>query len=142
MKNKYIIAVGVLLLINKNSIGQVSYPLPAGQNNTGTAGKPASGSAFFGTDAGIANTGSDNTFLGFQTGFLNLNGGSNSFIGTNAGISNTTGSSNSFIGKDAGIYNTTGNYNSYIGTKAGYANNGNQNTFTIPNVLKLSSGNI
>src|SRR3989344_3344609 len=61
------------------------------------------------------------TFLGYQAGNANT-GNNNSFIGYQAGLNNTTGSSNSAMGRDALLYNTTGIFNSAMGFNALYFN--------------------
>jgi len=57
----------------------------------------------------LTTTASSNAFFGAQAGSANTSGGSNSFFGRNAGLSNTTGSSNTFLGNsaDAGSGNLT-----------------------------------
>jgi hypothetical protein len=75
-----------------------------------------------GLNAGNVNTGSNNSFVGSQTGRSNTTGFNNSFFGRFAGLSNTTGSNNSLFGKDAGGNNVTGSNNAFFGTRAGNGN--------------------
>jgi len=96
----------------------------AGLNNTG------SNNSFIGSQSGMHNTYRDeNTFLGAYSGTFN-DASSNSFIGYKSGYLNTTGSYNCFFGAESGPVNTTGNYNSLIGYKAGFNNiSGSYNVF-------------
>lgn len=92
---------------------------------------PGSGNIFLGEMAGVqgANTGQNNTFLGYMTGFYNATGEQNTFVGYQAGYSNTAGSQNTFVGCLAGG-NTTGDFNTFLGYSAGNNNKGgNYNTF-------------
>jgi hypothetical protein len=83
-----------------------------------------------GPDAGTKNTGTENVFGGYQSGFSNLGGGFNTFIGAHAGRSNTVGSGNTFVGQSAGISNMTGTENTYIGQGAGRFNvSSSKNTY-------------
>jgi Chaperone of endosialidase len=91
---------------------------------------PGYANLFIGKDAGIVNTGFNNTFSGYQAGFSNTSGNSNSFFGDVAGYSNTSGNSNSFFGNIAGYSNTSGYGNSFFGDEAGYSNtSGSANSF-------------
>lgn len=77
------------------------------------------GNAFFGLNAGAANTtGSDNAFIGNDAGRANTTGNFNTFVGLTAGSANTTGEENAFFGSRAGINNTTGSSNTTIGRQA------------------------
>jgi trimeric autotransporter adhesin len=64
-------------------------------------------------------TGSQNTAIGYQAGYVNNGGSFNIFVGYNAGQANTEGSGNVFMGLGAGSHNTTGNYNTYVGYASG-----------------------
>jgi trimeric autotransporter adhesin len=75
-------------------------------NATGT------GNAYIGNYAGYYSTGSNNIFLGMNTG-KNNRGDGNTFLGRSAGLNNISGSSNVFIGNAAG-YNETGSNKLYI----------------------------
>jgi hypothetical protein len=87
--------------------------------------------AFVGQESGTAiTTGSSNTFLGFQSGLNSSTGSNNTFLGSKTGVSNTTGNGSLFVGYQAGRDNTTGNYNTFIGYSAGLLNtSGGQNVF-------------
>lgn len=76
-----------------------------------------------GIDAGQANTADNNSFVGYQAGYLNTSGGGNAFVGAQAGYSNGAGADNSIIGYLAG-YTNTGSNNSFTGSHAGYFNEG------------------
>lgn len=85
---------------------------------------------FAGEFAGVANTGSHNSFFGREAGKANTSGFDNAFVGSFAGSSNTTGFNNSFFGSSAGSDNTTGSLNSFFGRLAGRVNTtGGENSF-------------
>jgi hypothetical protein len=71
--------------------------------------------------------GTNNTFVGTNTGTANTDGFFNSFLGTSAGAENTAGFHNSFFGANAGAKNKQGIQNSFFGTNAGYQNTTGQN---------------
>jgi hypothetical protein len=90
-----------------------------------------------GYQAGNANTGASNTFIGYQAGLLNTSGNSNVVlgyqaldasttssnnvaIGSSALTSQTTAYSNVAVGKGTGQGTTTGAENTFIGDTAGY----------------------
>ncbi|MEA3420031.1 MAG: hypothetical protein U9Q90_11605 [Campylobacterota bacterium] len=111
------------------------------------AGNAGENNSFFGRRAGLINTGSYNTFNGYNSGRYNTTGHHNTFIGVYSGFgnttgynntfngyfsgrSNTTGNENTFIGLTSGSSNTTGSYNTFSGVLSGYGNTtGNENTF-------------
>lgn len=91
----------------------------------GLLGQTDSGSPFetsFGYQAGNVNTGSSNTFIGYQAGVANTNGSSNVALGARALDANTTGTNNVAIGADALDLNTTGGFNIAIGSAVLSAN--------------------
>jgi len=89
-----------------------------------------SGNVILGQSAGLHNSGSNNTFLGYFAGNKNTTGANNYFSGDAAGYNNTTGGNNSFIGYEAGWANTTGGNNVFVGNAAGIANtSGGNNVF-------------
>ncbi len=84
---------------------------------------------FMGSQTGMNNTtGQYNTFVGYQAGLHNTTGNSNIFIGWNAGSDGNrtrkdgTGRANVFVGRETGIKNTTGSFNTFVGNSAGRAN--------------------
>jgi len=78
----------------------------------------------------LSNGGTNNFFVGIETGLSNTTGFGNAFFGTTAGKTNTTGSGNSFFGSLAGSSNLSGDNNSFFGNGAGNANNtGAANSF-------------
>ena len=84
---------------------------------------------FLGYQAGNANTGNNNSFIGYQAGLNNTTGSSNSAMGRDALLYNTTGIFNSAMGRSALLSNTTGGNNSAMGGSALYSNTiGNNNT--------------
>jgi trimeric autotransporter adhesin len=84
---------------------------------------------FAGVNAGQANAGGQNTFVGRGAGFSNITGNNDSFFGSQAGNNNGNGSQNSIFGSQAGFEGTTGDYCSLFGYQAGYSNRGNFNSF-------------
>lgn len=83
------------------------------------AGNGGIRNAFYGYYAGYGNTGSQNTFLGHQSGEDNGSGDDNTYIGFQSGGNNTDGSGNAYIGTRAG-YENWGNNNTYIGSFSGF----------------------
>jgi hypothetical protein len=79
-----------------------------------------------------------NVFLGFHTGFVNVNGYSNVFLGYKAGYSND-GVKNIFIGTETGYNNTTGHSNVFIGNNTGRANTTGITNVFIGNECALSN---
>ncbi len=69
-------------------------------------------------------SGSNNVFLGNNSGQLISSGSYNAFLGYKAGLSNTDGNYNVFIGSEAGYSNRDGQYNTFLGYQAGYRNIG------------------
>ncbi|WP_342087269.1 tail fiber domain-containing protein [Dyadobacter sp. OTU695] len=89
------------------------------------AGTQGPGHAFFGTQAGASNiaNGLDNSFIGHQAGFSNLDGVYNVFVGSQAGYFSKSGG-NVFVGYKAGYQNISGPFNTFIGGYAGKSNLG------------------
>ena len=82
---------------------------------------PGSGILIVGENAGLVNTGSNNSFSGYLTGTLNTTGTANTFSGSQAGATNSEGSNNSFYGFQAGKYNLA-SYGSFFGRNSGIQN--------------------
>ncbi len=74
------------------------------------------------------NSGSGNTFTGYQSGAANAGGSENAFYGASAGMNNTGGSYNTCLGSMAGANNNTGSSNTLIGYQAGNLMTGGNNT--------------
>lgn len=83
--------------------------------------KSADRNIYIGQNTGSTggNTGSNNIFLGHDSGERNRMGYNNFFAGNSAGDSNIDGYNNVFIGNLAGDANTQGKNNVYIGAEAG-----------------------
>lgn len=116
-----------MLLLGLGAVSQIYAQTEYGQG----AGIKGAGHAFFGTQAGTSNTdnGIDNSFLGHQSGFSNLNGAQNVFVGTQAGYSNLSGVQNVMVGAQAG-YTNNALANVFVGAKSGFKNtSGPYNTF-------------
>ena len=89
----------------------------------------------FGYLAGNVNLGTSNTFIGAQSGQLNVSTCNNTFLGISSGYSNS-GNFNTFIGSQAGKSNSSGNNNTFISFCSGFNNNsGASNIF-----IGVSSG--
>jgi len=71
-----------------------------------------------GYQAGNVNTGTQNTFIGYQAGLSNTTGTTNTATGYEALFSNTTGVNNTVYGARALRSITTGNSNNAVGTEA------------------------
>jgi trimeric autotransporter adhesin len=83
-----------------------------------------------GENAGIANTGDHNVFIGSAAGQNNTSGIYNLFLGGSAGSANTTGTQNIFMGGQAGFNNTIGYDNVFLGLNSGLSNTvGHSNLF-------------
>ncbi len=95
----------------------------------GSGGPGGLKNSFFGGMAGNMNTGSQNSFFGYEAGYNNGAGEANSFFGWAAGKNNTTGEANSFFGDAAGFHNNTGDLNAFFGTNAGFLNGASCNSF-------------
>jgi trimeric autotransporter adhesin len=87
----------------------------------GSVNVPADGSYNLGATKVLSIKGTNNLFVGPNTGPLNT-AANNVFVGGSAGQSNTTGTGNLFFGGYAGNLNTTGNSNLFFGVSAGEQN--------------------
>ena len=75
-----------------------------------------------GFQAGNANTGTENTFIGYQSGAANTTGTQNTAVGYQSFNSNTTGIENTAFGRAVLLSNTTGGQNAAFGRGAMYFN--------------------
>ena len=75
-----------------------------------------SGMIFKGSDRLLNTFGTDNTFLGRNSGNFTLTGIDNTSMGVGTLFSNTTGAENTAVGINALSVNTTGSYNTAIGS--------------------------
>ena len=136
MKRKLLLGlIGNALCLS--AIGQ-TITAPTGQplnitNNVEVAGNvniPVDSSLKIGGFKMVSAKGTNNLFLGRESGLINVAGAQNTFIGTNAGRSNTGGSNNFFMGFGSGFSNTNAGNNFFLGIGSGYANtSGANNTF-------------
>jgi hypothetical protein len=84
-------------------------------------GATGGSNTFMGYQSGWMDTsGNANVFVGYESGGLNTTGDSNVFVGSGAGSGTTTGSNNIFIGQGAGVDNSTGSYDIYVGNFGPY----------------------
>jgi hypothetical protein len=86
------------------------------------------GTTIVGEEAMIANTGNNNTALGFGTLRTNSSGADNTSVGHQALYENTTGAGNVAIGKDAMFGSLSGVSNTALGTQSLYVCKGSYNT--------------
>ena len=82
------------------------------------------GIIFKGIDRFIHNYGTNNTFLGINSGNFTMTGNSNTALGFMSLFSNTTGSINTALGYQSLTSNTTGSYNTAVGYQSLYSNTG------------------
>jgi hypothetical protein len=112
----------------------------AGQNNTQSgnsifgwaAGQFSGGSqnVYVGFFAGYWNSSIRNTFVGYNAGSRQGSSGSNNtFLGWQTGATVSSGAFNTFVGSSAGSGSNTGSYNTFLGMGAGQRNNASFNTF-------------
>jgi hypothetical protein len=73
------------------------------------------------TVPGSGDIGKYNSFIGYQTGFLNEAGNRNVFIGHQSGYSNKA-NCNVFIGSETGYSNNNGSFNLFMGYRSGWKN--------------------
>jgi hypothetical protein len=96
----------------------------------GYTAEAASYNTIMGYQAGYTNTGSDNTFIGFEAGKSHTFKGGNVYIGSKAGAEATEGEQNVYIGESTGLKTTTGAANVFIGFECGKMNStGTKNVF-------------
>jgi hypothetical protein len=100
-------------------------------NGSRILSNPGTENLFVGTDTGAANTnGFQNTFVGFRAGRSNTIGRMNTFFGSLAGAANQGGEANVFVGNLAGFSNTNAGGNAFFGSTAGFSNtSGDSNAF-------------
>jgi hypothetical protein len=99
--------------------------------------------ALMGSDTPSANTGIDNTAVGFLALPSNTTGTDNVAMSRSALGNNTTGSGNTAIGRRAGyagVALTTGSYNTLVGYNTGVDNTNRINTIAIGGNSNLSLG--
>ena len=117
------------------------------------------GDVYIGIDAGRVNTATQNTFVGYSSGYSNTSGQSNSVLGNQALALNVVGNnntaigfaslrqnvnnSNTAIGSESLRYNTSGSANTAIGVESLITNTiGIQNTATgASSLYSNTSGN-
>ena len=115
-----------------------------------------SGSVIIGAYAGFTNKASNSCFIGYNSGYNNIDGNYNTFVGYYSGYSAVSGNSNTcigydsgratkstnncFVGKSSGRLNVDGSCNCYLGTETGYSNaNGSRNCYVGFHAGHLSS---
>ncbi|OJJ23396.1 hypothetical protein BKI52_03280 [marine bacterium AO1-C] len=134
MKKQFFAMIALCQLISFATWAQVT--------NYGTfSGTQGNQSSFFGYRSGQVNTGSYNTFIGYDAGKKNTSGIYNTFLGASAGQGVTTGRYNLMLGSSAGLLNNnTIGYNVMLGASAGILNNGAYNVLIGESAGAASSG--
>lgn len=96
--------------------------------------KPNTKNIYVGENAGAQNNsaGTDNTYVGYQTGYSSTNGDYNVSVGNEASYTNTAGTGNVALGYQAGYSSAMTNYSIRIGSQTGYGS-------TAANVLFLDN---
>jgi trimeric autotransporter adhesin len=113
-------------LVVDQTTGQVNILKTLRLENTSS---PSLGVIFMGIDRFIHNYGTDNTFIGINTGNFAMTGSLNTAVGKNSLNVNTTGSDNTALGTGSLQSNTTGSENSAFGRASLYSNTtGNSNS--------------
>ncbi|MBK9103648.1 MAG: hypothetical protein IPL92_03575 [Saprospiraceae bacterium] len=98
--------------------GNVSIGAFSNQNNIG-----GSENVIIGTNAGLNNNASFNTFVGHESGKNLINGADNTFIGRLSGFQNNA-TGNTVLGSVAAMQNESGEYNTVLGYNAGNTDTG------------------
>ena len=94
-----------------------------------------------GYNAGVVNTGINNTFTGVSAGLVNTSGTENTALGYQSLKANITGGSNTAVGSQT-LASCLGSWNTVVGFKAGFALTGDENTLVGRTAgLALTSGN-
>lgn len=99
-----------------------SFPASAGLGGN-------SSNSYYGDQAGLVNTGANNTFIGAASGLNCTLGISNTFVGSFAGGSLINGVNNTFVGNNSGGGSAEGSNNTFIGGSSGLNNYGSLNVF-------------
>jgi hypothetical protein len=99
-------------------------------NGSRILSSPGTNNTFLGSNSGTdLTTGGGNSFLGEGSGAMITSGNFNVFVGGQSGPENTTGSENTYVGYAAGLLHQVGQGNSFFGTLSGRTNiNGSFNT--------------
>ena len=92
-----------------------------------TQGSVGAGTTIVGEEAMVANTGNNNTSVGFGAARTNTSGTNNLAVGHQSLYENTTGSGNTALGKDALFGSLTGDNNTAVGQQALYVCKGTEN---------------
>jgi trimeric autotransporter adhesin len=108
-------ALSVLLLSSLSGAQDVDVPNNLTMRNSTDA---ATGNVLKDGVPFLHNFGTNNTFLGLNTGNFTMTGSSNTAAGSSSLLNNTTGGANTAIGSQALSSNTTGINNSAIGRSA------------------------
>lgn len=98
-----------------------SFPASAGVGGNNS-------NSYYGDQAGLVNTGTNNTFIGAASGLNCTTGVSNTFLGSFAGGTLINGVNNTFVGSNSGGA-ASGSNNTFIGGSSGFNNYGDLNVF-------------
>lgn len=127
-------------VLTTNGSGSLSFSSPGASSLAGQTDTASPFETALGHQAGNVNTGTNNTFIGYQAGLVNSTGGDNTAIGRAALVANTTGGFNTVVGMNALSTNTTGGSNVAIGPNALAANTTGSQSVAIGD-LALGLGN-
>ena len=109
-------------ILKTNADGSTAWVASGGD---GLSGETNSGTPFetsLGSEAGLVNTGVNNTFIGYRAGTTNTTGTNNTAVGSFSFRTNTISSGNVAVGFRALYLNTTGNNNVAVGNLALFSN--------------------
>lgn len=126
-----------------NFIGTVDTPTLAFRVNNKKAGliDEQKETVFWGSEAGLNNSGIKNVYVGDGAGKLSTTGDNNVFIGNDAGSTITTGDMNVMVGSGTGILNANASANAVVGYGAlSSSPDGNSGSNAVLGTFALANG--
>ena len=122
------------------STGQVNILKSLRLENTSNS---TTGVIYTAGDRFIHNYGTNNTFIGINSGNFSMSGNSNTALGIHSLFKNTTGSNNTAFGLDALYNNTTGSDNTACGWQSLFSNTAgiNNTAYGTESLLSNTTGN-
>ncbi len=93
--------------------------------------KPNTKNIYVGEGAGNANdaTGTDNTYVGYNSGYTSTSADYNVYLGAGSGYTTSSGGTNTAVGFQSGYSNSTGTGNVFLGYQAGYSETGSDKLY-------------